>query len=630
MGMSASQARFLSLTARKTNVEYEGQQINQQRTTLSNESSNYYSQLTSMAVPVPPSSADYTRITYTFNDGSAKNTITSLVATKSTAKSGLYMLNYVQEIPSQNMVVNGTSIVTKTNDKYNIGTVELQEAGNNDYSINKFTKAGIPYEVVVAMSEEERKNKLAVEQQYVAMASEKYATDDWLVRYQRNSSTGSYDAVLYSLKELQNAAYNPKTGASLSGIKQYVFGETTESREIKNAQAKLTQDATGRYQTITIFDDNDITSNTTQGDIRTDEQKNVAEIWASQEPKLSDYVFEETNPVLYNIFSDASAGCYNLALNGNIVCYQHVLAHMLDLTLDSNGEIIKSAYPKAYQSTISNNTDDTFITYSNVKSTAIHNNDETRNMLLISDAIRDGYQPEGKSGKCIIMASDYTNTATEADKLMSAYYISQSNPTPEQILLSNYYKDSNGNIKNKSLEQKCVDIYKALDLLYSAVGGKYITKGSIYADYYYDIMIPILSSMNDDMQNFTLNDQEGYDKAVEEWQNNKPQYADPVIEDITTYDINGTGTTYNLTCTTESDDAAYNQAMNQYYYDKAKYDQMVQEVNAKIEIIQVKDKNLELKLKQLDTEQNAIQTEMDAVNKVISKNVESSFKTFNA
>ena len=37
MGMSASQARFLSLTARKTNVEYEGQQINQQRTTLSND-----------------------------------------------------------------------------------------------------------------------------------------------------------------------------------------------------------------------------------------------------------------------------------------------------------------------------------------------------------------------------------------------------------------------------------------------------------------------------------------------------------------------------------------------------------------------------------------------------------------
>ena len=70
--------------------------------------------------------------------------------------------------------------------------------------------------------------------------------------------------------------------------------------------------------------------------------------------------------------------------------------------------------------------------------------------------------------------------------------------------------------------------------------------------------------------------------------------------------------------------------MNQYYYDKAQYDKQIQEVNAKIEIIQIQDKNLELKLKQLDTEENAIATEMDAVKKVISKNVESSFKTFNA
>lgn len=351
MGMSASQARFLSLTARKTNVEYEGQQINQQRTALSNESSNYYSQLTSLAVPVPPSSSDYSKITYTFKDGTENNTVTSLVATKDTKTTGVYMLNYVQEIPADSMVVNGTSIITKTGSDYTIGSITLQTAGTDD-SVDKFIKAGIPAEVANAMSAEERANKLAVEQQYVAMASEKYATNNWMVRYQKNSSTGSYDAVLYSKKELDNADYNEKTGASLSGIKQYVFGETTESREIKNAHAKVEQDASGRYISLFIYD--------------------------------------------------------------------------------------------------------------------------------------------------------------------------------------NYEKDPTS------------------------------------------------------------------------------------------------GTKYDLTTTTESDEAAYNDAMNQYYYDKAQYDQKVQEVNSKIEIIQVQDKNLELKLKQLDTEQNAISTEMDAVKKVISKNVESSFKTFNA
>jgi len=379
MGMSASQARFLSLTARKTNVEYEGQQINQQRTTLSNESSNYYSQLTSMAVPVPPSTADYTKVTYTFADGTEKNTVTSLVATKDTKTTGVYMLNYVQEIPANTMIVNGTNIITKIGSgddaTYHIGTVELQaqidratvdalkEEDFNDKPdgsmsdtkkkyVDRFTAAGIPYEVAVQYSGSEIINKLKVETQYVAMATEKYATDDWKVRYVKNPATGSYDAVLYSTKELTNADYNEKTGASLSGIKMYAFGETTESREIKNASAKVEQDATGRYIALFIYDD-----------------------------------------------------------------YEH-------------------------------------------------------------------------------------------------------------------------------------------------------------------------------------------DKE--------------------------SGTRYELTTTTESDDAAYNDAMNQYYYDKAQYDQKVQEVNAKIEIIQVQDKNLELKLKQLDTEQNAISTEMDAVKKVISKNVESSFKTFNA
>lgn len=80
MGMAASQARFLGLTARKNNVEFEGQQINQQRTSLSNESANYYNDLLGMSVPVPPSIDDYTKTTYTFEDGSLMNQITALIA----------------------------------------------------------------------------------------------------------------------------------------------------------------------------------------------------------------------------------------------------------------------------------------------------------------------------------------------------------------------------------------------------------------------------------------------------------------------------------------------------------------------------------------------------------------------
>jgi len=52
MGLAASQARFLSLTARKSNVEYAGQQINQARTTLANESAGLFHDMLAIKVPV--------------------------------------------------------------------------------------------------------------------------------------------------------------------------------------------------------------------------------------------------------------------------------------------------------------------------------------------------------------------------------------------------------------------------------------------------------------------------------------------------------------------------------------------------------------------------------------------------
>lgn len=78
MGLAASQARYIEITARKTNVEYEGQQINQQRTALANESSGLFNQLMALEVPTPPSTTDYTTLQYTFNDGSHDCTISKV------------------------------------------------------------------------------------------------------------------------------------------------------------------------------------------------------------------------------------------------------------------------------------------------------------------------------------------------------------------------------------------------------------------------------------------------------------------------------------------------------------------------------------------------------------------------
>jgi uncharacterized protein (DUF3084 family) len=49
-------------------------------------------------------------------------------------------------------------------------------------------------------------------------------------------------------------------------------------------------------------------------------------------------------------------------------------------------------------------------------------------------------------------------------------------------------------------------------------------------------------------------------------------------------------------------------------------------LQSQISSVQERDKQLELESRRIDTQHQAVQTEVDAVSKVISKNIESSFK----
>lgn len=53
-----------------------------------------------------------------------------------------------------------------------------------------------------------------------------------------------------------------------------------------------------------------------------------------------------------------------------------------------------------------------------------------------------------------------------------------------------------------------------------------------------------------------------------------------------------------------------------------------QQIQARIAAIQTIDKALELQLRRVDSQQEAVQTEIQAVQKVIDKNIQDSFKTF--
>ena len=347
MGMAASQARFLGLTARKSNVEYEGQQVNQQRTALSNQSANYYNQMLGMQVPVPPSVNDYTKTVYSFEDGSLSNSITALIANGD----GTYKVSYMKSWQDDFAAVSaGSSIIyhDAKNKTYSIG-------GNTLRDLSKApTDAEIKADPYLSTLSEDQLNQLRVEENaYLAKLQNQYGEENWFVRYVKNTTTGEYEARFYKQTETREKGDGDGTciygtnGASQTYIGAYKIGAATVQEEVKNLPARLEQDATGRIINVSFL-------------------------------------------------------------------------------------------------------------------------------------------------------------------------------------------DNDGNVKE----------------------------------------------------------------------------------------------TYAVTTNTTTDQAAYNDAMNQYEYDKYQYDQEIQEINAKIEIVQAEDKNLELRLKQLDTEQDAIQTEMDAVQKVIEKNVESTFKTF--
>ena len=78
MGMAASSLRLTSLAARKNQVEFEGQQINQQRVVLSQKSSAVYNQMLEMQVPTAPDPSNYTKIVYKFNAGNGESQIINM------------------------------------------------------------------------------------------------------------------------------------------------------------------------------------------------------------------------------------------------------------------------------------------------------------------------------------------------------------------------------------------------------------------------------------------------------------------------------------------------------------------------------------------------------------------------
>lgn len=251
MGMSASQARFLGLTARRSNVEYEGQQINQQRTALSNQSASYYTNLLSMSVPQPPAVQDFTKTTYTFTDGSLNNQLTSMIA----KTDGTYNVSYLRTYTDNHAIVSAVpSRITRTGSStpygYKVGAVTLYSLGDNSDS----RRTSDPY--LRTLSDDQWNALIQEETSYRAKLQDKYGvpTDNWLVKYTENTSTGMWEPTFYNNTTLDNATYD-SNNTSVSFIEAYTVGAAEVAEEIKGQTAYIEQDSTGRYINITFLDE---------------------------------------------------------------------------------------------------------------------------------------------------------------------------------------------------------------------------------------------------------------------------------------------------------------------------------------------------------------------------------------
>lgn len=130
MGLAATQARYLGLTARKTNVEYEGQQINQQRLSLSNESAGLYQELYNLSIPTPPVVTDYYKTEYSYNAAGTKYTVNSYTPDDE----GTYTVNVSY---SDYVKIGEKAFATAHIIQSSDGTYSIQIAGNtNAYTLD--------------------------------------------------------------------------------------------------------------------------------------------------------------------------------------------------------------------------------------------------------------------------------------------------------------------------------------------------------------------------------------------------------------------------------------------------------------------------------------------------------------
>ena len=531
MGMAASQARYLALVARKSNCEYEGQQINQARTVLANQSANLFNQMLGLNVPVPPNTSDFTKTQYSYKDGTNASTISSWQQLSAADPEYNYVVThhyYTDKYTGSMKKLADPQVQFKGNQTANSADImrALQEINEKEKLYNEAKAAREELETQYSTLETYLDKEL-----YAGITNSVYEVGKYTI------TNAAGDSEFLSYDSLYETTVDPVTGATIS----------TQSETQKNIDALI---------------------------------EKLVETGALDEKYLTD-----KSELFYCNGSIAFAADLNSLVGGTQGATNTTLP-VLNIT-DVETEIA---------------TLDANITTKQLEeSTALIN---------------------------------YNNAKEAYENLQHPTYIGNSELTPLASLDADQMAEVN-QIVTDMLEQGIdAEIINCFDANGNYTGGLYSFKlnGTLYYTTYNDLQNSYASGTGnnhiDGQIKMPYYNASYVSTKIEETE--KALLETDETGRFTSVRFENDTVTYTLNVETTTDEAAYQDAMNQFYYESAVYDKTVQEINAKTSIIHQEDMQLELRLKQLDTERNALSTEMDAVKKVVDDNVEKSFKTFNS
>lgn len=538
MGMAASQARYLGLTARKTNCEWEGQQINQARTALANQSANLFNQMLAISVPDCPDKTDFTTLQYSYSDGFNESVIDNWRQLSDSNKDYNYVVDhwYYADIYTGSKKLMSDPQVTTKNDS----TQQLfaTTAGSTVYNPDEksYTYTGVD-----------------------ADGEPVELTYDDLTNYK-------YDP------ELQNAIMD----LVAQGYIKLPEGQTEIDVSTLNSLRGYHDGTSWHFATVE--------------DLENASNKEVG--------------LENGTWTLNNGYVDLSG--YNL---NNIPGLSNDDALAIKDLLTAAGATGQLDDADDVRTWLQNaNITDPTNPYYKVDGTNL--TDATEAQTYTTPGIND-------------MTTTFSPTYVGNAKLTELGALSEQ----DEAALAQIIKDC-----PDSSIAKYITLNPDGSIEYAGTGiysfeWNGVQKFTTYDDLVDSMQTPLFNEKPIDAQQKLATFEASYietevketDKALIET-DGEGRFKTIKFEDDSI--------TYTLNCEQVADEDAYNDAMNSYYHDVAEYEKKIADINAQTEIIQQQDRTLELRLKQLDTEQNALQTEMEAVKKVISKNVEMTFKTF--